>query len=183
CACGQGSLSRVARTPSKRGRNRARFVAGPGPGRAPREAAARRAAPHAQLQVLLVREGGRHLGGRPDGEGQVAAHLAHGDGGADVRGADLHLLPRLALADEQPAAPGPLAARHGAVHEGGRQVPRLGLVDPLLGALRRALEDDGELQGRAHRTQDPRPFRRSSRGPHGANGEQPTPPPFQRSAA
>uniref|UniRef100_A0A8C3NQK3 Uncharacterized protein n=1 Tax=Cyanoderma ruficeps TaxID=181631 RepID=A0A8C3NQK3_9PASS len=61
------------------------------------------AAAHAQLQVLLLCEGPGHLLGSTDGEGQLAAGLAHGDGGADVVSADLHVPARAALPDHQAA--------------------------------------------------------------------------------
>uniref|UniRef100_A0A8B9SZG8 Uncharacterized protein n=1 Tax=Anas platyrhynchos TaxID=8839 RepID=A0A8B9SZG8_ANAPL len=111
------------------------------------DALAAGAAPHAELQVLLLREGARHLLGRPDGEGELAAGLADGDGGADVLGSDLHVPPGAELPDGQTAAPRPLAAVHRAVLEGGGQVADFGLVNLLVDALLHVLEDDGELAG------------------------------------
>lgn len=110
------------------------------------DALAAGAAPHAELQVLLLREGARHLLGRPDGEGELAAGLADGDGGADVLGSDLHVPPGAELPDGQTAAPRPLAAVHRAVLEGGGQVADFGLVNLLVDALLHVLEDDGELR-------------------------------------
>uniref|UniRef100_A0A8D0F4V2 Uncharacterized protein n=1 Tax=Strix occidentalis caurina TaxID=311401 RepID=A0A8D0F4V2_STROC len=87
---------------------------------------------HAELQVLLLREGSRHLLGCPDGEGELAAGLSHGDGGADVLRADLHVPPGAALPDGQAAPARPLAPVHRAVLEGCREVVYLSLVDLLV---------------------------------------------------
>uniref|UniRef100_A0A672TZT9 Uncharacterized protein n=1 Tax=Strigops habroptila TaxID=2489341 RepID=A0A672TZT9_STRHB len=79
----------------------------------------------AELQVLLLREGSRHLLGCPDGEGELAAGLAHRDGGADVFRTDLHVPPT--------------------VLKGSREVAYLSLIDLLVDALLHVLEYDGEL--------------------------------------
>uniref|UniRef100_A0A8D2JC66 Uncharacterized protein n=1 Tax=Varanus komodoensis TaxID=61221 RepID=A0A8D2JC66_VARKO len=112
-----------------------------------REALAGRAAPHAQLQVLLLREGADHVPRRADGEGQLRPRLAHRDGGADVGGPDLHVLPGRALADAQAAAPGALPAVDRAVLERRRQTVHRGPVDLLVDAVLHVLKDDGELRG------------------------------------
>uniref|UniRef100_A0A8C8AVW0 Uncharacterized protein n=1 Tax=Otus sunia TaxID=257818 RepID=A0A8C8AVW0_9STRI len=110
------------------------------------DALAAGATSHAELQVLLLREGSRHLLGCPDGEGELAAGLADGDGGADVLGADLHVPPGAALPDGQAAPARPLAPVHRAVLEGCREVVYLSLVDLLVDAFLHVLEDDGELR-------------------------------------
>uniref|UniRef100_A0A8C9UEL8 Uncharacterized protein n=1 Tax=Serinus canaria TaxID=9135 RepID=A0A8C9UEL8_SERCA len=102
-------------------------------------------ATHAELQVLLLREGPGHLLGGADGEGELAAGLAHGDGGADVAGADLHVPAGAALPDGQTAPAGTRAAVHRAVLEGCGEVVQLGLVDLLVNAFLHVFEDDGEL--------------------------------------
>lgn len=110
------------------------------------DALAAGAAAHAKLQVLLLREGARHLLGCPDGEGELAAGLTDGDGGADVLRTDLHVPPRAALPDSQAAPARPLAPVHRAVLESRREAVYLSLVDLLVDAFLHVLEDDGELQ-------------------------------------
>uniref|UniRef100_A0A670JVG8 Uncharacterized protein n=1 Tax=Podarcis muralis TaxID=64176 RepID=A0A670JVG8_PODMU len=105
-------------------------------------ALAGRAAPHAQLEVLLLREGAHHVLGRPDGERELPPCLAHGNGGADVRGEDLHVLPGRALVDAQAFPSGFLAPVRGSVLESRRQVVDLRLVDFLVYALLHVLEYD-----------------------------------------
>uniref|UniRef100_A0A674GW06 Uncharacterized protein n=1 Tax=Taeniopygia guttata TaxID=59729 RepID=A0A674GW06_TAEGU len=90
---------------------------------------------HAELQVLLLREGPGHLLGSADGEGELAAGLAHGDGGADVVGADLHVPAGAALPNGQAAPARPRATVDGAVLEGCRDIVQLGLVDLLVDAF------------------------------------------------
>uniref|UniRef100_A0A8C3XTI3 Uncharacterized protein n=1 Tax=Chelydra serpentina TaxID=8475 RepID=A0A8C3XTI3_CHESE len=123
------------------------------------DALAGRAAAHAELQVLLFGEGPRHLLGCPDGEGQLPARLAHGDGGADVGSPDLHVLPGRAFLDGQAAPPRPLTTVHRAILEGSRQVVYFGLVDLLVDAFLHVLKYDRELQGKKKAARlDQRPY-------------------------
>uniref|UniRef100_A0A8B9MMU9 Uncharacterized protein n=1 Tax=Accipiter nisus TaxID=211598 RepID=A0A8B9MMU9_9AVES len=104
------------------------------------------AASHAELQVLLLREGARHLLGCPDGEGELTAGLTDSDGGADVLRLDFYMLPGTALPDNQAAPTRPLAPVHRAILKGCWEVVYLSLVDLLVDAFLHVLEDDGELQ-------------------------------------
>uniref|UniRef100_A0A8B9PR12 Uncharacterized protein n=1 Tax=Apteryx owenii TaxID=8824 RepID=A0A8B9PR12_APTOW len=103
------------------------------------------AAAHAELQVLLFREGARHLLGCPDGEGELAPSLADGNGGADVLCPDLHVLPGRVFPDSQAASPWPLAAVDRAILKGSGKVVYLSLVDLLVNAFLHVLEYDGIL--------------------------------------
>uniref|UniRef100_A0A803VY10 Uncharacterized protein n=1 Tax=Ficedula albicollis TaxID=59894 RepID=A0A803VY10_FICAL len=107
-------------------------------------------ATQAQVEALAVPvlHGVDHLLGHAHGEGQVAAHLPHHDGGADVLGLDLDVLARHLLRDLQAVGSVLVPAVLGAVHEGGGELVHLCLVHLLIHALLEALEDDGELWGR-----------------------------------
>uniref|UniRef100_A0A672HYX6 Uncharacterized protein n=1 Tax=Salarias fasciatus TaxID=181472 RepID=A0A672HYX6_SALFA len=107
----------------------------------------RRAAPHAQLQVLLRPEGLDDAARRPDRQAQRAAALPHHQQRADVRRPDLRVPPGAPGPDRQAALAAPLAAPHRAVGEGGGNVVQLGLVELLLDALTEVLKDDGDLTG------------------------------------
>uniref|UniRef100_A0A4W2GNM4 Uncharacterized protein n=1 Tax=Bos indicus x Bos taurus TaxID=30522 RepID=A0A4W2GNM4_BOBOX len=108
------------------------------------------AAPQAEVEALAVAvlHGVDHLFGHAHGERQVAPHLAHHDGGADVLGLDLHVLARHLLGDFQAVGPVLLPTVLGAVCEGGRQLVHLSLVHLLVHTLLEVLEDDGELWAR-----------------------------------
>uniref|UniRef100_A0A8D0AYD0 Uncharacterized protein n=1 Tax=Salvator merianae TaxID=96440 RepID=A0A8D0AYD0_SALMN len=112
----------------------------------PRDALTGRAASHAQLQVLLVREVQSHFLSCLDGEGQVLSRLAHSDGGANVGGPDFHVPARHAFVDGQATPTGPLTTVHRAVCEGRRQVIYFWMVVFLIDTLFHVLENDGELE-------------------------------------
>uniref|UniRef100_A0A3Q2NQ84 Uncharacterized protein n=1 Tax=Fundulus heteroclitus TaxID=8078 RepID=A0A3Q2NQ84_FUNHE len=80
------------------------------------------------------------------GEGQVAAHLPHHDGGADVLGLDLHVLPGSLLHHSQSVGPVAVASVFRAVGERRRQVVGLCVVHLLLHTLLEVPEDDCQLQ-------------------------------------
>ena len=106
---------------------------------------ARRAALGAQLGLVAVGARVEHLLGHVDGEGEVAADLAHDDGGGDVVHVDLHVAVGLHL-HQLHAAVG--AVRRVAVLEGSGQRVRLCLVRVVVvrPALRVALHDHRQLQ-------------------------------------
>uniref|UniRef100_A0A672FZ07 Uncharacterized protein n=1 Tax=Salarias fasciatus TaxID=181472 RepID=A0A672FZ07_SALFA len=116
----------------------------PGPDAPEVDALVDGAAVETQVQVLVVVLLHRvhHLLGHPHGEGQVAAHLPHHDGGADVLGLDLHVLPGNLLHHAQGVGAVPVPSVLGAVGERGRQLVRLGVVRLLVHALLEVLEDD-----------------------------------------
>jgi hypothetical protein len=109
-----------------------------------------RAAPQAEVEALAVTvlHGVDYLLGHPDGKGQVAAHLSHHDGGADVLGLDLHVLARHLLCDLQAVGPVFISPIFGAVRKGRRKFVHFSLVDFLVHTLLEVLEDDGELWGK-----------------------------------
>uniref|UniRef100_A0A8D2PAX1 Uncharacterized protein n=1 Tax=Zosterops lateralis melanops TaxID=1220523 RepID=A0A8D2PAX1_ZOSLA len=104
----------------------------------------------AQVEALAVPvlHGVDHLLGHAHGEGEVPAHLPHHDGGADVLGLDLDVLPRHLLRDLEAVGPVLVPSVLRAVHEGGGELIHLRLVHFLVHTLLEALEDDGELWGR-----------------------------------
>uniref|UniRef100_A0A8C5JAN8 Uncharacterized protein n=1 Tax=Junco hyemalis TaxID=40217 RepID=A0A8C5JAN8_JUNHY len=106
-----------------------------------------RAATEAQVEALAVPvlHGIDHLLRHAHGKGEVAAHLPHHDGGADVLGLDLDVLARHLLRDLQAVGPVLVPSVLGAVDKGGRELVHLCLVHLLLHTLLEALEDDGEL--------------------------------------
>ncbi|KAJ0029178.1 hypothetical protein NQD34_004175, partial [Periophthalmus magnuspinnatus] len=79
-------------------------------------------------------------------KGQVAAHLAHHDGGANVACLDLHVCPRSLLHDAQSVGAVPLASILRAIGEGSWQLICLSVVRLLIHTLLEVLEDDCELQ-------------------------------------
>uniref|UniRef100_A0A8V0Z765 Uncharacterized protein n=1 Tax=Gallus gallus TaxID=9031 RepID=A0A8V0Z765_CHICK len=87
-----------------------------------------------------------HLLRHTHGEGEVAAHLPHHDGGANVLGLDLDVLARHLLGDLQAVGSVLVAAVLGAISKGSRELVHLCLVHFLLHAFLEALEDDGELR-------------------------------------
>lgn len=112
------------------------------------QALGERAAPLAQLQVLLGAEG-VHYGPRgAHRQAQGAAALPHHDRGADVGGVDLGVPPGGIGAHLQAVVPTPLAAGDGAVDERRGNVVQLRVVDLLLDALAPVFEDDSYLRSR-----------------------------------
>uniref|UniRef100_A0A8C3QB53 Uncharacterized protein n=1 Tax=Geospiza parvula TaxID=87175 RepID=A0A8C3QB53_GEOPR len=107
-------------------------------------------ATEAQVEALAVPvlHGVDHLLRHAHGEGEVAAHLPHHDGGADVLGLDLDVLARHLLCDLQAVGSVLVPSVLGAINEGGGELVHLCLVHLLIHTLLEALEDDGELWGR-----------------------------------
>uniref|UniRef100_A0A8B9VNK8 Uncharacterized protein n=1 Tax=Anas zonorhyncha TaxID=75864 RepID=A0A8B9VNK8_9AVES len=103
----------------------------------------------AQVEALTVPvlHGIDHLLRHADGEGEVAAHLPHHDGGADVLCLDLDVLPRHLLSDLQAVGSVLVPTVLGAVSKGSGELVHLRLVHFLVHALLEALENDGELAG------------------------------------
>uniref|UniRef100_A0A8C3CH75 Uncharacterized protein n=1 Tax=Cairina moschata TaxID=8855 RepID=A0A8C3CH75_CAIMO len=103
----------------------------------------------AQVEALTVPvlHGVDHLLRHADGEGEVAAHLPHHDGGADVLCLDLDVLPRHLLSDLQAVGSVLVPTVLGAVSKGSGELVHLRLVHFLVHALLEALENDGELAG------------------------------------
>lgn len=103
-------------------------------------------AAQAELQVLFLREGVGYLLGRADGEGEEVPTLSHYDGGPDVDRVDLNVLSGRLTPNGQAVSPPSLAAVGRSIVKGGRDVVYLRLVDPLVDALLKVLEDDGDLE-------------------------------------
>uniref|UniRef100_A0A8B9CWH9 Uncharacterized protein n=1 Tax=Anser brachyrhynchus TaxID=132585 RepID=A0A8B9CWH9_9AVES len=103
----------------------------------------------AQVEALTVPvlHGVDHLLWHAHGEGEVAAHLPHHDGGADVLCLDLDVLPRHLLGDLQAVGSMLVPTVLGAVSKGSGELVHLRLVHFLVHALLEALENDGELAG------------------------------------
>uniref|UniRef100_A0A8D0C565 Uncharacterized protein n=1 Tax=Salvator merianae TaxID=96440 RepID=A0A8D0C565_SALMN len=101
------------------------------------------AAPHAQLQVLLIPEVQSHFLSCLDGEGQVLSRLAHSDGGGNVGGQNFHVPVRRAFVNGQATPSRPLTAVHHAVCEGRQQVIYFCMVVFLIEILFHVLENDG----------------------------------------
>uniref|UniRef100_A0A8C6TQA3 Uncharacterized protein n=1 Tax=Neogobius melanostomus TaxID=47308 RepID=A0A8C6TQA3_9GOBI len=101
-----------------------------------------------EVQVLAVPllRGVDHLLRHAHGKGEVAAHLPHHNGGANVASLDLHVRPWNLLHDAQRVGPVPLAAVLGSVGEGSGQLVRLSVVHLLIHTLLEVLKDDGQLQ-------------------------------------
>uniref|UniRef100_A0A3B3R465 Uncharacterized protein n=1 Tax=Paramormyrops kingsleyae TaxID=1676925 RepID=A0A3B3R465_9TELE len=101
------------------------------------DALAEGAAVQAEVQVVVVAVLGRarHLLRHAHRKRQVAAHLPHHHGGADVARLDLHMLARDLLQHAQRCPPMALAAVARAVGEGGRQLVGLRVVRLLIHAL------------------------------------------------
>uniref|UniRef100_A0A803T8U5 Uncharacterized protein n=1 Tax=Anolis carolinensis TaxID=28377 RepID=A0A803T8U5_ANOCA len=86
-----------------------------------------------------------HLLRHPHSEGQIASHLPHHNGGANVLGLDLYVLARDFLCNLQAVGPVLVATIFGSISEGSREFVHLRLVDFLFHTFLEALEDDGEL--------------------------------------
>uniref|UniRef100_A0A4W3I8U5 Uncharacterized protein n=1 Tax=Callorhinchus milii TaxID=7868 RepID=A0A4W3I8U5_CALMI len=106
------------------------------------------AATQTQLESLPFLEGVHDILGHEDSKHQVSANLPHHDGGPNVRGQDLHMLPSHPLPHLQAARPRPLPTRPRAVHKCRWQVVALRLVNLLHCAARETLEDHRELPGK-----------------------------------
>uniref|UniRef100_A0A3B3VPD8 Uncharacterized protein n=1 Tax=Poecilia latipinna TaxID=48699 RepID=A0A3B3VPD8_9TELE len=94
-----------------------------------------RAAPHAQLQVVVRVEGLQDAAGRADGQAERAAALPHHQQRTDVRRPDLGVPAGTVGPHRQDAAAPSLAAPLRAVGEGSGNVVQFRLVQLLVGTL------------------------------------------------
>uniref|UniRef100_A0A670J7H9 Uncharacterized protein n=1 Tax=Podarcis muralis TaxID=64176 RepID=A0A670J7H9_PODMU len=104
------------------------------------------ATPETEVEALVVSVFNRfhHLFGHPHSKGEVAAHLPHHNGSANILGLDLNVLAGHLLSDLQAVGAMLVAPVLGAIGKGRWEFIRFGLVDFLLYAFLEALENYGD---------------------------------------